>query len=109
MLTAWAVTFGLLLAVAFALKITGFYSRIWSVNWFFATAVLLTFGRLVVGPWVRPFARDGRFTKRTVIIGAGLARPGGPVADYSGEKSDLYALTLDDMFSFDFGKIQNQY
>ncbi len=71
MLTAWAVTFGLLLAVAFALKITGFYSRIWAVNWFFATAVLLTFGRLVVGSWVRDLAREGRFAKRTVIVGAG--------------------------------------
>jgi nitroimidazol reductase NimA-like FMN-containing flavoprotein (pyridoxamine 5'-phosphate oxidase superfamily) len=38
-----------------------------------------------------------------------LARPGVPVADDSGERSDLYALPLDDIFSFDFGKIQNQY
>ena len=38
-----------------------------------------------------------------------LARPGVPVADEAGDRSDLYALPLDDVFSFDFGKIQSQY
>ena len=40
---------------------------------------------------------------------ARIARPGVPVADDSGERSDLYALPLDDVFSFDFAKIRNQY
>ena len=38
-----------------------------------------------------------------------LARPGVPVADEAGDRSDLFALPLDDVFSFDFGKIQSQY
>jgi nitroimidazol reductase NimA-like FMN-containing flavoprotein (pyridoxamine 5'-phosphate oxidase superfamily) len=42
-------------------------------------------------------------------LGARLARPGVPVADDSGDSSDLYTLDLGDVFSFDFGKIQSRY
>jgi len=38
-----------------------------------------------------------------------IARPGVPVVDDTGERSDLYALPLDDVFSFDFAKIRNQF
>ncbi len=38
-----------------------------------------------------------------------LAQPGVPVGDDSGAESDLYALPLDDLFSFDFGKIQQRH
>ena len=71
MLSAWAVTFALLLTVAFALKITGFYSRVWAVSWYIVTAVLLILGRLILGAWVRHSAREGRFAKRTAIVGTG--------------------------------------
>ena len=71
MLSAWAVTFALLLTVAFALKITEFYSRVWAVSWYFVTAVLLILGRLILGAWVRHSAREGRFAKRTAIVGTG--------------------------------------
>jgi nitroimidazol reductase NimA-like FMN-containing flavoprotein (pyridoxamine 5'-phosphate oxidase superfamily) len=42
-------------------------------------------------------------------LGKRLAHPGVPVADPSGDSSDLYALPLGDVFSFDFGKIQSRY
>ncbi|MCH8196878.1 MAG: undecaprenyl-phosphate glucose phosphotransferase [Proteobacteria bacterium] len=71
MMSAWAVTFALLLTVAFALKITDFYSRIWAVSWYFVTAVVLILGRLTLGAWVRHSAREGRFAKRTAIVGTG--------------------------------------
>ncbi len=38
-----------------------------------------------------------------------LAKPGVPVTDETGDRSDLYALPLDDIFSFDFGRIKSQY
>ena len=38
-----------------------------------------------------------------------LAQPGVPVADETGDRSDLFALPLDDVFSFDFGRIQSQF
>ncbi|MCH9050842.1 MAG: undecaprenyl-phosphate glucose phosphotransferase [Proteobacteria bacterium] len=71
MISAWAVTFALLLTIAFALKITDFYSRIWAVSWYFVTAVLLILGRLMLGSWIRNSAREGRFAKRTAIVGTG--------------------------------------
>ena len=71
MLSAWAVTFALLLTVAFALKISDFYSRVWAVSWYFVTAVLLILGRLTLGAWIRHSAREGRFAKRTAIVGTG--------------------------------------
>ena len=71
MLTAWAVTFALLLTAAFALKITEFYSRVWAVSWYFVAAVVLILGRLILGAWVRHSAQKGRFAKRTAIVGTG--------------------------------------
>jgi nitroimidazol reductase NimA-like FMN-containing flavoprotein (pyridoxamine 5'-phosphate oxidase superfamily) len=38
-----------------------------------------------------------------------LVEPGVPVADAVGDDSDLYAVPLDDVFSFDFGKIRSRY
>ena len=49
---------------------------------------------------------DGSLRER---LAPRLARPGVPVADEAGDRSDLYALPLDDVFSFDFGKIQSRY
>ncbi len=40
MLLAWGVTVSVLLALAFALKISSFYSRVWTVTWCVATARL---------------------------------------------------------------------
>ena len=71
MLSAWAVTFAVLLAAAFALKISSFYSRVWATSWFFSTAILLTVGRLVLSRWILRWARKGRFANRTVIVGTG--------------------------------------
>ena len=70
-LTAWCVAFALLLVFAFALKITSFYSRVWTVSWFTGSAVLLAGGRVVIGHWVAQLAREGRIADRTVILGAG--------------------------------------
>jgi Undecaprenyl-phosphate glucose phosphotransferase len=70
-LAAWAITFAVLLTVAFALKISGFYSRVWATSWFLATYALLTVARLVLSHWIARQARGGRFADRTVIVGAG--------------------------------------
>ena len=40
---------------------------------------------------------------------ARLTDPGVPVADPAGEDSELFSLPLDDVFSFDFAKIRNQF
>ena len=70
-LLALAITFACLLSVAFALKSSTTYSRVWAVGWFLASAGVLTFGRLLFHRWIRQSARLGRFALRTVIVGTG--------------------------------------
>ncbi|NIR28574.1 MAG: hypothetical protein GWN84_04470, partial [Gammaproteobacteria bacterium] len=71
MLSAWAVTFALFLAVAFALKISSFYSRVWAVSWFFSSAAVLMLARAFLSHHIGRLARRGRFANRTVIVGTG--------------------------------------
>jgi polysaccharide biosynthesis protein PslA len=71
MLGSLALSFALLLLIAFALKISSSFSRVWLVTWFFASAILLTAGRFYVGHHIAQLARRGRFANRTVIVGTG--------------------------------------
>ena len=68
---AWTVTFCILLAVAFLLKMSDSYSRAWALSWFVGGGVALAAGRLVLRPWVQGLSLAGRFANRTVIVGAG--------------------------------------
>jgi len=71
MLLALAGSFALLLAIAFALKITNAYSRIWLVGWFCSSAAVLSVSRLYIGHYVAQLVHRGRFANRTVIVGSG--------------------------------------
>ena len=71
LITAWTVTFCVLLALAFLMKVSDTYSRIWALSWFLGTSVALVAGRLLLRRWVRGLAVAGRFANRTVIVGAG--------------------------------------
>ncbi len=70
-LAACALTFAILIAAAFALKISSFYSRVWTVSWFAGSIVLLSLTRLVLSRWIGRLARQGRFANRTIIVGTG--------------------------------------
>ena len=71
LLSAWAIAFAILLAVAFSLKISIHFSRVWAVSWFGVAAMALATTQLVVRASVRHLARVGSFASRTVIVGAG--------------------------------------
>jgi polysaccharide biosynthesis protein PslA len=71
LLSAWTVTFCVLLAAAFLLKVSDSYSRVWALSWFAGGAVGLLGGRLILRRWVRDLSVAGRFANRTVIVGAG--------------------------------------
>ena len=85
-LSAWAVTCCALLLIAFSLKISDFYSRVWALSWFLSSFALLALGRVVLAEWIGRLARDGRFAKRTVILGAGDL--GQRLASYLNEEGD---------------------
>jgi len=69
--SAWTVTFCVLLAAAFLLKISDTYSRVWALSWFAGAGLGLAVGRLALRQWVRGLSVAGRFANRTVIVGAG--------------------------------------
>ncbi len=66
---AWTVTFCILLAAAFLIKVSDSYSRAWALSWFLAGGVGL--GRLALRRWVQGMSLAGCFANRTVIVGAG--------------------------------------
>ncbi|WP_193369263.1 undecaprenyl-phosphate glucose phosphotransferase [Pelagibius marinus] len=69
--TAWTVTFCVLLAAAFLVKVSDTYSRVWALSWFAGGGVGLVAGRIVLRQWVRGLSVADRFANRTVIVGAG--------------------------------------
>jgi len=71
LLSAWAVTFAVLLGFAFALKISSSFSRIWVVSWFCVGALTLVGSRLVLSQWISKLARANALADRWVILGAG--------------------------------------
>jgi Undecaprenyl-phosphate glucose phosphotransferase len=88
-LGAWAVCFSLLLTIAFALKITDFYSRVWAVTWFFSTIIVFSAGRLALGVWLLNCLRSGRLAERSAILGAG--REGQELLSHLLKKGDVRA------------------
>lgn len=71
MALTWAATFAVLLAVAFALKISDLFSRVWVLGWFGGGGVALVLTRLAIRRWINRQARRGRFANRTAIVGTG--------------------------------------
>jgi Undecaprenyl-phosphate glucose phosphotransferase len=67
----WACAFAVLLFIAFALKISDSFSRIWAVAWFFAAASGLVATRLMLSFWIANRVREGALAERTIILGAG--------------------------------------
>ena len=68
---AWLITFGLFLAIAFGLKLSDLYSRVWATSWLTSAAVLMLGGRYVLSFMTLRWAKEGRFALRTLIVGVG--------------------------------------
>ena len=88
-LGGWAVCFSLLLTIAFALKITDFYSRVWAVSWFVSTIFAFAAGRLILGTWILKCLQNGRLAERSAILGAG--REGQQLLSHLLQKGDARA------------------
>ncbi|RMF96608.1 MAG: undecaprenyl-phosphate glucose phosphotransferase [Gammaproteobacteria bacterium] len=63
--------FLLLLAVAFALKVSEEFSRLWAFSWVAAVMLLLPLGRYAVASFLRRLAAGGLIGRNIVIYGAG--------------------------------------
>lgn len=70
-LAAWAITFAILLFIAFALKISDYFSRVWAVTWFVIAGSLLITARICLSEWIQRRAVEGVLVERSIIFGAG--------------------------------------
>jgi len=70
-LSAWTLAFAVLLALAFAMKISDSFSRVWAVSWYFATSASLLVLRVTLSHWLIRCAEQGQFAQRTIIVGIG--------------------------------------
>ena len=68
---AWFVSFGLLVVIAFALKVSDLYSRVWAASWLLAATGFLLFARYLLSFATLRWAKQGRFAFRTLIVGVG--------------------------------------
>lgn len=71
LLVCWAGVFATLAILAFLLKISTIYSRIWFTGFAILGFVALTVSRLLAAKLMRILARSGRMERRAVIVGGG--------------------------------------
>jgi Undecaprenyl-phosphate glucose phosphotransferase len=69
---AWTLVFLLAAAVVFFIKLESTLSRGWAGSWYIIGLAALFAGRLVLMRLVRRWARNGRLTRRAIIVGGGL-------------------------------------
>lgn len=70
-LLGWTVSFVMLLAGIFFLKIGADISRVWLATWFVSAAIALVGERLWVAWTMRSWAKSGRIYQRAAIFGSG--------------------------------------
>ncbi len=71
-LVAMSLVYLVLVTIAFALKISEEYSRVWTFSWFVTSAVLICAVRYASYAIVHRLARRGLLTRTAVILGAGI-------------------------------------
>lgn len=69
----WTSVFVLLVAIAFMSKTGAEFSRVWLVVWYFLGLSALICARVILATAVRRWIGEGRFDRRTLIIGGGGA------------------------------------
>jgi Undecaprenyl-phosphate glucose phosphotransferase len=98
---AWCLVFVFALAIAFFLKLDHSFSRVWLAGWFVGGFVLLTGERFLLAWIVRVITLQGKFERRTVLVGGGPAAEPVLAELASHPESDLRILGLFDDRSSD--------
>jgi len=71
--SAWSIVFLMVIGATFFAKIGEWYSRVWLSTFYFAGLTSLIVSRKILFHLVRQWTRQGRLTRRTVIVGGGEA------------------------------------
>jgi Undecaprenyl-phosphate glucose phosphotransferase len=69
--SAWSVVFMIAIGASFFAKAGDMYSRVWLGSYYVAGLAVLIFSRNMLFFLVRRWTREGRLTRRTVIVGGG--------------------------------------
>jgi Undecaprenyl-phosphate glucose phosphotransferase len=69
--SAWSVVFMIAIGASFFAKAGDMYSRLWLGSYYVAGLAVLIFSRNMLFFLVRRWTREGRLTRRTVIVGGG--------------------------------------
>jgi hypothetical protein len=69
--SAWSVVFLVVIGASFFLKAGGMYSRVWLGTYYVTGLAALVISRNMLFYLVRRWTREGRLTRRTVIVGGG--------------------------------------
>ncbi|MEJ2435680.1 MAG: undecaprenyl-phosphate glucose phosphotransferase, partial [Pseudolabrys sp.] len=69
--SAWSLVFLVVIGASFLAKAGEMFSRVWLSSFYIAGLATLLFSRRMVFLLVRKWTREGRLTRRTVIVGAG--------------------------------------
>ncbi len=77
--SAWSVVFLLVIGASFFLKAGEMFSRVWLSAYYLSGFIALVFSRNILFYLVRKWTREGRLTRRTVIVGGG--EPGARVIE----------------------------
>lgn len=73
MASAWSVVFLIAIGASFFLKAGDLYSRVWLGTYYVVGLLALVVSRKILYYIVRRWTREGRLTRRTVIVGGGEA------------------------------------
>lgn len=65
------ISFLVLVALGFFLKLSNDFSRVWLVSWAISAIALITLSRILVPKIMRNLARKGQLTKNIMVFGAG--------------------------------------
>ena len=71
LIICWAGVFAAMAILAFLLKISAVYSRVWFAGFAVTGFVLLMLSRILAAKLMRILARSGRMERRAVIVGGG--------------------------------------
>jgi len=66
-----AMVFLVVVALAFALKVSAQFSRVWAFAWFFSAIFLVCVARMVGKAVIASWARAGKLTRNVIIVGGG--------------------------------------
>jgi len=72
MASAWSIVFLLVIGASFFAKAGELYSRVWLGSYYLVGLVVLVASRKTLWYAVRKWTREGRLTRRTVIVGGGV-------------------------------------